>query len=153
MEAGWLTPDDSDLFEKHQCLVDHLFAKTTDGLCNLYLYRCWAKDVSEHLLEKADPLSHKESYWPGLTADWPSREEMTMFAIRRNVHEMIKDHKELASTKEEDICRAYAHVVLEHENDVNCDVILRRFRSWVDKISRISPQSRLPNIPADGTCS
>jgi hypothetical protein len=135
-----MTADDIALFKEHQNLVDHLFEKTTDGRCYLTFYRRRTKDVSERLLEKADALSNKESYVPGLKNDWLSRESCTMDAIRPNVHKMIKDQKNLAS-KEDAICQAYAHLILDHEDDQSCDQILRGLRSL-----------GLPSIPPDGTC-
>jgi len=141
-----LTKDDIKLLAEHQILVEHLFKKSADGLCNLTFYRGLARSISEDLLARARSLSHEASNSLGVEGDWVSRETSTADALRRHVREMITDDESLAA-KEDRICRVYAHLVLDHEDDRSCDEILRGLRLLA------AQYPGFPNIPGDGTCS
>jgi hypothetical protein len=149
-----LSDDDIKLFKAHQCLVDHLFEKSSpDGLCNLAFYRCLAKKVSERLLEKTHSHSDQQSSYRNITYDWTSRESFTLAAIkgdRERLLKLVHEHSQCSSGDLFQIypvvdgaCLAYTHLVLDHENDQDCDGILRGLRSLAG----------FQNIPPDGTCS
>jgi hypothetical protein len=137
-EMDRLKPEDVALLIENQRLVDHLFEKTISWPCYLTLYHRLTKDVKP-ILGKIGSLTHKDA--PGLANDRATEESFMMDAIRPYVREMIKAQNNLAS-KEDDICQAYAHLVLDHEYDQSCDQILRGLRSL-----------GFPTIPGDGTCS
>jgi hypothetical protein len=152
-----LTPDDLKLLKENQGLVDKLFEKKPDGMCNLTFYRALAKDVLEWLLEKTDPLSGRPKNFRGVADDWRSRESRTIDAIspaiqRDNGLVEIIEKQNLDSKA---VCLAYAHIVLDHENDPNCNKILGGLRSLLVQNSPNSAASSagIPSIPPDGTCS
>ena len=133
------TPEDVDLFKAHQSLIDHLFEKSpVDGLCNLAFYRGLAKEnVAGDFLEEVHGLSREPQTTLGIRGDWNSRFTYTFGAILPNVRKM----KEYGSLGDR-ICEAYTRLVLDHENDPNCNEIMQWLRS-----------KGFANVPSDGTCS
>jgi len=148
--SDMLNDDDVTLFfEVHPKLLDFLFEETPYGRCsNLTYYRSLAKAVSDDLLKKTDLIASSSQ---GIEHYWHARQSRTAYAIQghKGLNKMIKEQNLFFETDR--ICQAYARLVLDHENDRNCDLILRGLRSKADQVSPKS--SGFPSIPDDGTCS
>lgn len=134
----------------HPKLLDFLFEEPPYGRCsNLTYYRSIAKAVSDDLLKQTDSIASSSQ---GIEHYWHARQSRISFAIRahKDLNKMIKEQNLFFETDR--ICQAYARLVLDHEKDKNCDLILRGLRTKADQVSPKSP-SGFPNIPDEGTCS
>jgi hypothetical protein len=147
-----LADDDISLFfEVHPKLLDFLFEETAFGRCtNLAYYRKIAKAVLDDLQKGTASIASNSQ---GYERNWHARQSRIADAIRTHkaLKKMIQEQKLFFETDR--ICQAYARLVLNHEDDKNCDLILRGLRSKADELSPKSVSSGFPSVPADGTCS
>jgi hypothetical protein len=145
-----LQSDDWQTLKARKRLVTYLIEKTKAGHCgHLILYRRLAKIVLNMFQDTDRSANPFNGLRRGFADDPDFHELMLAQLIKKtdlDLRRMIEAEKIDFDNKSMDICKLYARLVIGHEDDLDCDTILKEIRVGLQQL-----QAEV-SVPFDETC-